>query len=281
MKTIRNTTWLNVAAILLFSFLLFSSCAENLSDPGDAEVAPELPPQATMSMNFDFLNTINPAKPGDINGKTRAHWNWAVLNVGVWNTILGVTLVGPVIAFGESFNHDPERQEDGAWLWTYNFQVLGVQHTAKLYGRLETNQIQWDMFVTKQGAFTDRRWFFGQSDLLVTEGTWTLNDPNRATETSFLFIEWQRDIQTTDASIKYTNVLDGNAGKGSYIEYGRLENAEYDLFYDIFNAETGNETDIEWDRNPGAVAGRIADENRFGDTSWRCWDAAGDDIDCP
>ncbi|MGH1364766.1 MAG: hypothetical protein ACRBF0_14480 [Calditrichia bacterium] len=279
MKTLRTNTFLRLFAILLFSITILSSCAEDLSGPGDGETAPELPPENTMLMNFDFL--ANPAPAELPAGKTRAHLNWAALNVGIWNTILVVTLVGPVAAFGESFNHDPVRQEDGSWLWSYNFPVLGVQHSAKLYGRLESNQIQWEMFVSRDGAFTDRLWFYGQSDLLITEGTWTLNDPNRAVETSFLFIEWQRDLQSEDASVKYTNVLDGNAGKGSYIEYGRLTNGDFELFYDIYNAETGNQTDIEWDRNPTVTAGRVADENRFGDTNWRCWDSQGEDITCP
>ncbi|MEL6820366.1 MAG: hypothetical protein AAFP70_01295, partial [Calditrichota bacterium] len=81
MNTLRNMIQLKMAAILLFSIFLFSSCAENLSGPGDSEVAPELPPQTTMSMNFDFLNSTALAKPGDATSKTRAHWNWAVLNV--------------------------------------------------------------------------------------------------------------------------------------------------------------------------------------------------------
>jgi len=44
-------------------------------------------------------------------------------------------LVIPVAAFLESSDHEPVRQTDGTWVWSYNFNANTVLHLAQLHGK--------------------------------------------------------------------------------------------------------------------------------------------------
>lgn len=260
---------LKLSAILIL--ILMSSCTDNKTTQPD-DTAPAVPPKTSMVMGFDqFPDTASGLNLHKIEG-TYSNWGWAALNVAVWNSVLTLTLAVPVAAFLESFNHQPILQPDGSWLWAYDVNVSGAVYHAKLFGQTVQQGISWRMLISKEGAFTDFEWFTGLSNLPATEGTWQLNkdpgDPN-----AFLAIEWQRNAQDSTGSIKYTNVQ-----TGGFIYYGKTTDPIYDAFYQIFNAEQNNETDIKW--NIENKNGRVNDEMHFGNTDWHCWDENLHDIDC-
>ena len=271
---IRTNLRTLIISIALTSALVFYSCSDNNTNPEDQ--APVIPPQQSMVMDFEsFPDTSGTALQ---KGMGPDNWGWAAVNIAFWNSVLTVTLVIPVAAFVESFNHEPELQPDGSWLWSYDVTVGGVNHTAKLYGKTVTGGVEWRMLISKDGGFTDFEWYAGFSNLPATEGTWTLNkDPNDPV--AFLSIEWHRDTQNSTADIKYTNIVAGDPGNGSYIFYGKTTATTYNRFYNLFGAEANNHTDIEW--NFESHIGRVKDPGHFGDESWHCWDEHLMDTTCP
>ena len=157
-------------------------------------------------------------------------------------------------------------------------RVAGIAHTAELHGIIEGNNVTWDMFITREGEYTDFNWFSGVSTLTRTEGSWTLNkDPENPVP--FIDIEWHADEEAGTGDITYTNVEPQAAANGSYIAYALSTDEPYQASYAIFNAETDNLTEIHW--SPATQAGRVRDPAHFADTDWHCWDQDHQNIACP
>lgn len=270
--------------VLLASFfvLSFNACDDDVSNP--SENPPEMPPASTLKINFDeFPLSSSLLKNGQNfapdNITTSANWGWASFNVVVWQTLVTAGMTIPVAAFVESFNHDAEKQEDGRWMWSYEFTPFtGIKHTASLFADVGTNSVGWEMYITKDGQYTDFLWYTGESDLLATAGTWTIY-AEPANPTEWLEIEWNRDPSENTASVKYTNIIPNHAENGGYIFYGITSDNTYDAFYEIFNKGQDNLISIRW--NKSSKAGSVMDGSHFGDAEWHCWDENLDDIDCP
>ena len=266
--------------LVLFVSSIFFSCSDDEPNAPTGQ-APTIPPQTTFIMDFsDFPDTTSPAAFAKLlspDTLQRTNWGWAALNVGVWNIVLTITLVVPVAAFAEAFNHEPIQQPDESWLWTYDVTIGSIVHTAKLFGKSISDGVEWRMLLTKQGFYEDFEWYTGFSNLPLTEGTWTLNkDPNDPNP--FLFIEWNRNPQQNTADIKYTNIIPGDPANGSYIYYGKTNGDPYNRFYDIFGQEENRAINIEW--NYENLIGRVMDPLHFGDPDWHCWNEQLFNIDC-
>lgn len=244
---------------------------------------PQIPPESTFVMDFSDFEGSNtqlaPEEDAQIDvTATYANWGWAITNVAVWNIVLTVTLVVPVAAFHESFNHQPTLQPDNTWVWPYSFTVWGFVYNAELHAETVAGNTEWSMYISKEGVYADFLWFSGVSNLPLTEGTWTLNkDPNDPTP--FIGIEWHRDPIDGTADIKYTNIVPGGSENGGYIFYGITNETPYDAFYDIYNKGKDNHTDIEWNRT--TLEGRVRDPWFYGDNDWRCWNGDLENIPCP
>ena len=268
------------SCVLLAGVLLGSGCAS--SNPS-ADKAPEIPPVSTFVIDFgDFTDGASSKSIGSIDPTTAqsipgSNWSFAALNVAVWNTVISVTLAIPVAAFVESFNHEPVQHADGSWTWSYDVNVAGVVHSAALTARTSGGNVVWQMLLSKEGEYTDFEWFTGVSNLVGTVGTWTLH-LNPGNPTPFIQIAWQRSLTDDVAEIQYTNIVPDGPQNGGYIGFAVTEDA-FDASYDIYNAGADNLTSIEWSRT--TRAGRVMDENNFGDTAWRCWDEELQNADCP
>jgi len=261
------------AALLIMPALV--GCNMNPVPGGDE--APDIPPESTFVMDFgDFAGNNAAARvQGSLPG---GNWLFAAGTVAVWNTIITATLVVPVAAFVESFNHEPMAQPDGSWAWEYSFVANGANHTARLTAQIADGGIEWNMFISKDGEFSDVLWFTGQSNLNGTEGTWTLNrDPRDLTP--FIRIDWQRDPSAGTGQIRYTNIVPDGSENGSFIEFARTNDMPFDAFYDVFNAGEDVMTSIEWNRT--GKDGRVMNSNFFGDMAWHCWDKNFQNADCP
>lgn len=273
----KTLFWPVIFVIMMFSFgLILSGCSDD--DPVSSHgTAPEIPPQSTFLIDFDDFNDagIVPNKESAV--MTSANYAYSALNVAVWNTALTVTLIVPVAAFVEAFQHEPVWRSDDSWDWSYSFLAGGAMHTARLNGKVDDATVIWKMYITKQDAFTDFLWFTGQGDLGVSTGQWILNmDPE--TPTAFMQIDWNRNASEGTADVKYTNIIPEDAENGGYIFYGVTNDVDYDRFYEIYNKGLDNITDIEW--NYTTKVGRVMDEYHFGDADWYCWDEALSDVLC-
>jgi hypothetical protein len=267
----------------------------------ETDVPPEIPPLSTFVMEFSDFGSSGSvsAEPGGTGAEwqmvsfsgtdgssagdpyssgDQANWNFAALNVGVWNVLLFVGLIVPVASFAESFNHVPEQQPDYTWVWSYDVTVNEDLYYGELHGKFIDDGVRWEMYVSKEGEYSDFNWYYGESNLPATEGFWILkNKPSDPTD--LLQIDWHRNIAEGTSDISYTNIVPNGPENGGYIYYGVTADESFDRFYEIFNKGKGNYTYIEW--NYDNQDGRVKATHHFGDDDWHCWNSAHGDISCP
>jgi hypothetical protein len=276
-----TTMWTLLLGISLF----ITGCAKE--DNSDSN-APDLPPLA--SMLVDTFPAHPDAQAASIGTRAAAsigiqaidqnasYFSYAAFNVAVWNTIIRVGLAVPVASFVESFHHKPALQDDGTWIWSYNVTVGAVKYTAKLHGKIVDANVNWAMYISKAGEYTDFNWYSGTSHLSGDHGNWTLmNSP--ANPEPLLQINWNYDKATDTGDIKYTNVVPNGAENGGYIYYGSDNAVDYDAFYDIYNKGADDLIEIEWNR--AMHNGRVRNLNHFGNLDWHYWDSLLQDSVAP
>jgi len=266
---------------ILFSaiavFLVFNSCKKDTTKV-DENVAPEIPPASTFSMDYsDFITSGSAVQNDEAEMMTKNNKLFAAINVGFWSSAVYLVMVVPSAAFAEAFNHEPVQQDDGSWLWSYNFMVAGTVYTAELYGGIENLKIIWEMYITKQNGFSKFLWYEGESNLTITSGDWILyTEP--ANPEPFLQIDWNRALDNSTGDLKYTNIIPADADSSSYIYFEVNTDTSYNRRYDIYSRNHNNTTEIMWHRPDNN--GRVRDPLHFGDDLWQCWDSAGNDVNC-
>ena len=264
-------------AIVLSAVVVLASACKQKEKEGDP---PDLPPLSSFVMDFDAFPSTTSGREiaSAVTVNTTSNYGFAAINVGVWNTLIKIGLAVPVGAFVESFKHKPSKQSDGSWVWSYDVLALGAKYTASLHRSVPDGTIHWDMYVSKQGAYTNFNWYSGVSDLDRSHGTWTLNaspdDP-----TPLLGIEWNYDATAKTGNIKYTNVVANGAENGGYIYYGVTADPTYDAFYDIYNKGADDLINIQWNR--ASKAGRVKNPKHFGTVDWNYWDSTLQDAVAP
>lgn len=258
--------------VLLIIPICFVNCGDDETiDPGPA---PSIPPLSGFLMDFEVANP-------NAGGRTLPKTNWtiAALNVTFWNAIITGNLIVPVASFTNALNKTPSFDASTqSWIWEYTFDVQEFEHHARLVAKVNTSEIQWEMFISQLGIYEDFSWYTGTSNLTATAGTWRLNkDPNNPQP--YIDIEWNRSVDGTSGDIRYTNVLPGDVSNGSYIYQQATNGSDHNRFYEIFYKNENRTVVIEW--HSENINGRIRDEKNFGDNEFRCWDDTREDIDCP
>lgn len=276
-------------SFLCITLFVLASCTANNEDGEESLIAPTLPPESSMVMDFSgFENTAKPASNKLSEGVDKNNWAYAAVVVGVWHTSLVTTLAVPVASFRTAFRHQAEYKGDATWEWAYTVDGFTGQYSARLTGQLAGNEVLWTMYITRTGinAFEEFVWFSGVSKTDGKSGYWLLNHSADFPE-DLLRIDWE--VQNEEiGDIKYTYVRELNNErqadkfKNSYINYG-LQLGTYDAFYDVYAYDTNSgqfvNADIEWSR--ANHNGRVMAEYYFSDTDWRCWDSAGENQVCP
>ena len=305
MESFRNRLWLRLFLALALLVLLTAGCGRQAGNnqPENAATPPEIPPVSTFIMDFgkfaspktstndqghrsvdtqlvcfnqQFSASLLTAESNT--AQSRKNWNYAALNVGLWNVVLVVGLVVPVAAFVESFKYKPVQNPDYTWVWTYDVPVQGDIYSAELHGRYIDNGVRWDMYISKLGDYSNFHWYYGESNLPATEGYWILkNKPSNPSD--LLRIDWHRNLSNNTNDIKYTNIVPGGPENGGYIFAGVTSDEAYDRFYEIYNKGKDNHTYIEWQYTTDA--GRVKNARFFGNSEWHCWDSEHYDIGCP
>ncbi|MCD4737141.1 MAG: hypothetical protein K8R53_13945 [Bacteroidales bacterium] len=262
---------------LLFALLfLFSGCSKD-EEKAEDPPAPDLPPVSSFAMDFsDFTDKDTTQYKST---ETYQHFGRSFVHVTVWNVVLTITMVVPVAAFYESFQHEAVYDPGtSSWIWSYNFKAAGIIHKASLHASLSGDDVIWEMYISKDNAYTDFLWYSGTSKIGNTEGTWRLyNNPNDPAE--LLDIEWEEDPPSGYRSTKYTSIIAGDDNYGSYIEFGYIPTNPLNAFYNIYFTGADNMINIEW-KDPDFY-GRIKEPNYFGNEDWHCWDENLLDVICP
>jgi len=262
---------------LILSAGFFPGCKK------DKGVAPTLPPQE--SMTIDFSNFSSAKKSLELisgqKGTENSNWEYAATVAGVWKLIINTTLAVPVAAFNAAINQVPAYVSTKNWQWSYSITFLNVIYKARLTGLIRATDVQWKMYVTREGTggFTEFLWFEGTSKLDGTGGQWILYESVLAPD-AILQIDWTKTGLAV-GYVKYTYVKN-NSFKNSFIEYGltssTLLNAYYTIHY--YNSVKFSDVNVEW--NTGTHNGHVKSVDYLGDpNTWYCWDANKLNVVCP
>lgn len=259
-----------LSAFVLFS-LFFTACIPNDDPIEESQPAPELPTPEMFIMSFDDFEDADTTKSFN-------NWFHAATNVVVWNVIITANTIVPVAAFFESFNHDASFQGNSTWEWTYSYTVGNDTYNARLVGKLpNATDVTWEMFIAKQGGFSEVLWYEGTTKIDQSAASWTLNRNANAPE-SFIGIDYVSANMEGNKQIQYTNLIPGSADNGDIITYFEAPGTTYDANYSIFRVQQSNTTDIKW--NKTTKDGRVLDPLKFGDDDWHCWDEELQDVVC-
>jgi hypothetical protein len=257
-----------------------SSCKKDKGNP------PSLPPEESMSIDFDNFNS---GKSGGVQlqkGVEDSNWTFAALVAGYFKSLIVSTLAVPVASFGYALDQKPTYIENKTWQWSFNVTALSLTYKARLTGQIRTSDVLWKMYISKEGtgAFSEFVWFEGTSKLDGTGGQWTLNHSSQFQE-PVLQIDWTAS-GTSVTTVKYTYVRTLNNNrvadtfKNSYILYGKTTgtyNAYYTIHY--YNGLAFSDVDVEW--NSTSKIGHVKCQAYFSDTSWHCWNALYINTVCP
>lgn len=273
----------NFVLALAFSLFLFQSCQKDpvTVDPYEGQEAPQLPAEETFVIDFaPFMELDRIAGPGGTDNRSVENWGHSAANIVIWNTLLTINLAVPTLSFYESFRHQPDYQGQGVWLWAYEVSDQAGTYQAELYGEILANdEVKWDMYISKDGGFSQVHWYSGVVATDHSYANWTLNfNPNNPTP--FISIDYQRNDGNDVASIRYTNIIPNNPGNSGYVEYreGNVVPNVFDRAYDVNNAEIDNLLEINWDSVNHN--GRVKDADKFQDDEWHCWGTDVQDTDC-
>ena len=256
-----------------------ASCAKD--NPSDQLTqAPNLPIVESMVMPFEILNELDTtgiAETGEIeNRASYKNWTYAAVHLYVWNAIVTAELAIPVATLAEAFNHDP--QVDGEYyVWSYDIEDNNEHYFLKLFAKLANSQegIEWEMVVDLEGEYSDFSFYTGLTSFDNTNASWTIYG---APQNPFPFLQIDYDVDSDDASIRYTNVIPGHKDKGNYIEARSTVSGEMNRQYDINKGAPEDFLRIRW--NEPNHYGQVSEQTHFGDNDWHCWDEMGIDTSC-
>ena len=288
----------NTFLVLAVLALMVTGCGKS-STVSKTPTPPQIPPQETFLITFDEFNSNGISAISDQESQMKfaglassdsmqdiiqqailedqANWIHAAVSVGFWSVVAVVGLAVPIAAFKASFLNTPVQQPDGSWVWSYTVPVFGT-YTAELHGTYIDKGVHWEMNISKQGEYTDFLWYYGESDLTVTEGYWILKEKPQ-NPNDLLRIDWHRNIADGTYDIKYTNIKSGATENGGYIFAQYTKQTPYDHSWDIYNKGQNNHTYIEW--NSSTEAGRVQDYNKYYNNNWNCWDTSHMNCACP
>ncbi|MEZ4648639.1 MAG: hypothetical protein R3E97_07590 [Candidatus Eisenbacteria bacterium] len=293
MSIVRSTLIVSALSIAL------AACGNETSQPESDRGAPDLPDPATMQMDLGFFSdsgaflgfadeeaaqrafggesTWAPgtAELGTAAGTT--HWNWiaAVVHVTAVNLIVAEVLGPPSAAFGLALSAEPERIDQGTYLWEYVYQDGNETATIDLEGTWVSGGVDWALYVT--GTVDGREldhdlWYSGHSSSGGRTGYWIFSDLE-ADPTDVARLDWSRSLGETDLSFR---IIDADHEDfGDHVAFSRngadrriewSDHSEDRLFF------------VTWDLVTGAGSLEVPEYNE-GERA--CWNEDQVDIACP
>ncbi len=253
----------------------FGLDADAFASSNDGSAESDTTAQGFVLASFDSSDGAQPLTQAGLFDRT--YWNHASGNVFIWTAIIVIGLAVPVAAFIAAHHNIPYKEDDKTWVWSYDVSIVGIRHTAELYGTYIPDGVKWEMLISKAGAYTDFSWYRGESNLGATDGFWIMKE-NPSNPNDLLRIDWERNPYEGTNEAKYMNIKPGGPENGGYILTKITNDSPYDASWDIYNKGKDNHTYIEWNRS--SQEGRVKDSKHFGDSEWHCWDSSHDNTEC-
>lgn len=270
-------TTLKIFLLLGLVTIIFTNCEKS-----EETAPPEIPPYRSMAVDFESFSIDQPTQKS-----TGLNYGLSALNIGVWSTMVTVTLAVPTAAFYASFDNEPEYLGDGMWQWDYEVSGFATTYSARLTGELSRDSVDWKMYIASEGinAHPEFMWFEGTSANSGAGGTWLLYQ-SYAHQVPLLKMNWTRENDLVNM-VKYEYVreltMEGetDTGYGTYLIYGKQE-PPYDSYFTShsYNHNQGifHDVFIEWSSTE--YNGHVKSEQFFNDAEWHCWNGSGLDTEC-
>ncbi len=261
-------------------FVLQSCEKEGSLDNPDNLSAPNIPSATLLTIPTQTFGFVADKEESSTRND-KANWIHAGVNVLVWNTIIFTQTAIPINAFRNSFNSKAEYLGDLTWEWKYSYQAPmdngGKDYDVSLTGQYISGnkEVAWTMTVTEAGIHNGFVWYEGAVSTDHSSGSFKINTVS-ADPKPYLELSFDKDADSNDISIRFSNILVGNAGNGDYIEWRTANGSDYDRAYDVFL----DNNLLEIQANEVEDNGRVKDPKHFNDSEWHCWDAAKFSIDC-
>ncbi len=265
MKSKILKTSKSLFSIAILVALVLNSCEK------DKEEKLQLPPELAFLIDLSPFSADTKTTAGIETG-TRANITYAAGVVFFWDlAIIGVMAL-PTAAYVKAFEYQPQRVANNKWKWSYSVPGISTTYTADLYGEIVGAQIQWEMYISQQGGFTNWLMFDGVCNTERTEGYWKLYEYS-LTPAEVIRIDWTYNWEEQTGSVKYTYTKEGTNENGNYLEYGLTTNTDFNAFYNLYNKSDDKLFNINY--NTTTHEGNIEyDANSY------CWDSLGYDVDC-
>jgi len=175
-RTLRNGTGLIALAVLMLLLAMnLAGCSdENSPTEASAAMAPVLPDPARLDFDFTFLDAGSELQKSD----DGIHDNFvnAYLRAVVLGAMAKLTLTPPVAAFSVALHTVPVAQEDGAWIWSYDWHGYRYPIRVALRGLPAGDHVHWEMRVGPGDADPTAVWFEGQTSGDGEQGHWLFHD---------------------------------------------------------------------------------------------------------
>ena len=251
--------------VLFLITIVFNGCEK------DKEDKLQLPPESAFSIDLSLF-TDQVKSTADPVPETRTNFAIAVGTVAFWNLIIKTVLAIPTYSYVKAFEYEPVRVSNDKWKWSYSVNVLGATYTAELYGEAIGAEIEWKMYVSQQGGFSEFLMYDGRCNIQRTEGYWRLYE-NPLAPAEYLKIDWTYNWEEQTGLVKYTYTKEGEETKGNYIEYGITTDTDYNAYYDLYSKPEDKYFSIMY--NTTTHEGRIEYEgNRY------CWNSQLYNVQC-
>ncbi|MEQ8470842.1 MAG: hypothetical protein RIC35_06630 [Marinoscillum sp.] len=261
--------------LLVALSVLLIGCSEDSEEIG---TPPSLPPMASLSADLGNFPQYETHRGDKVENKD--NFIFAATNVGFWQNTLTYGFLIPAAAFPAADDHDFAYSSSlKKWQSTYSVSVNQEVFSATLMAKRNDETILWELYLSSEGEFEDFLWVTGESLIDNSEGEWIIYG-SPAQPRQVLQVQWDRD-QESYINSKYTIIDEESTKNGSSVEFGLSLDSDYTYYYNVMVIDSEGENykaSILYNQN--STEGSVKSETVYGDSDFRCWDAAHDNVEC-
>ncbi|RKZ17924.1 hypothetical protein DRQ50_04495 [bacterium] len=264
---------LALAALMFLLALNLGGCSDDDNSPTatPGTQAPALPNPELLTFDFDFFDGAETlARNGEKSGDNN-HDNFvnAYLRAVVLEAMAQLTLAGPVGAFSLALHAVPEAQDDGAWIWTYDWNDYKYPVRLALRGLPAGDHVRWELRVGDQNGPPTALWFEGSTNGDGSEGHWLFHDLDDPAQSICGEISWGGGL--TGNHLEFVSREDGSVG-----DTLRFTDADPDFSVEFMPGDESELWFIRW-HNDGTGSLRVPDYNGGAEA---CWDRWQENVEC-
>jgi hypothetical protein len=269
-RSLRTGTGLMaLATLMLLLSLSLSGCSDSETSPTATTVPepPVLPVAEQLQFDFSFFS---PASELDKAGGEYDNFINAYLRTALLDVMAHLVLAAPVGAFSAAVHTVPVAQDDGAWVWTYDWRYEQQVVRIILRGIPAGDVVQWELSLAPGAIGEGVLWFSGTTNGNGDEGRWVFHDLDTEGYPVSGEINW------------------GRTGGGNFLEFIchependgdtlRFTGNDPNFRIDFMPGDGGDPSFIRW-HTSGLGSLQVPDYN---DGLEACWNVHLRNVDCP